>query len=83
MIRLFTTPTHGFVDITERSSRIPADLMDHNCLGFTGLHPYTQWELTCDDDQKTIRVCSGMVSNDNEALMSTARMGLGILAGGE
>ena len=61
----------------------PADLAEHNCLGFTGLHSYPEWKLTRDGDQQSIRVRSAMVSNDNEALLSAARMGLGILAGGE
>ncbi|VVN91706.1 LysR family transcriptional regulator [Pseudomonas fluorescens] len=61
----------------------PADLADHNCLGFTGLHSYPEWKLARTDDQQSIKVRSTMVSNDNEALLSAARMGLGILAGGE
>lgn len=63
--------------------KTPADLAEHNCLGFTGLHSYPEWKLTRDGDQQSIRVRSPMVSNDNEALLSAARMGLGILAGGE
>jgi DNA-binding transcriptional LysR family regulator len=63
--------------------KTPADLAEHNCLGFTGLHSYPEWKLTRDGDQQSIRVRSAMVSNDNEALLSAARMGLGILAGGE
>jgi len=62
---------------------VPADLAAHNCLGFTGLHSYPEWKLTRDDHQQSVRVRSGMVSNDNEALLSAARLGLGILAGGE
>ena len=63
--------------------KVPADLAAHNCLGFTGLHSYPEWRLTCDDAQAAVRVRSGMLSNDNEALLSAARLGLGILAGGE
>jgi DNA-binding transcriptional LysR family regulator len=63
--------------------KTPADLAGHNCLGFTGLHSYPEWKLTRDGDQQSIRVRSAMISNDNEALLSAARMGLGILAGGE
>lgn len=63
--------------------KTPADLAEHNCLGFTGLHSYPEWKLTRDGDQQSIRVRSAMVSNDNEALLSAARLGLGILAGGE
>lgn len=63
--------------------KVPADLAAHNCLGFTGLHSYPEWRLTRDDAQAAVRVRSGMLSNDNEALLSAARLGLGILAGGE
>jgi len=63
--------------------KTPADLADHNCLGFTGLHSYPEWKLTSAGDQKSIRVRSSMVSNDNEALLSAARMGLGIFAAGD
>lgn len=62
---------------------VPADLAVHNCLGFTGLHSYPEWKLRRGDDQQSVRVRSGMVSNDNEALLSAARLGLGILSGGE
>ncbi|VVO53615.1 HTH-type transcriptional regulator DmlR [Pseudomonas fluorescens] len=61
----------------------PADLAAHNCLGFTGLQSYPEWKLTRDGDHQSIKVRSTMVSNDNEALLCAARMGLGILAGGE
>jgi DNA-binding transcriptional LysR family regulator len=61
----------------------PADLAAHNCLGFTGLQSYPEWKLTRDGGHQSIKVRSTMVSNDNEALLCAARMGLGILAGGE
>jgi DNA-binding transcriptional LysR family regulator len=57
----------------------PTDLTAHNCLGFTGLHSYPEWKLTHADDQQSIKVRSTMVSNDNEALLCAARLGLGIL----
>ncbi|MGU7775520.1 LysR family transcriptional regulator [Burkholderia sp. MR1-5-21] len=61
----------------------PADLAGHNCLGFTGLHTYPEWKLTRDGQQHAVKVHGGMISNDNEALLSAARLGLGILAGGD
>ncbi|MBV7547366.1 LysR family transcriptional regulator [Pseudomonas sp. PDM26] len=63
--------------------KTPEELTKHDCLGFTGLHSYPEWKLTTDGEHKTIRVRSTMISNDNEALLSAARMGLGIIAGGE
>ncbi|MGE8066021.1 LysR family transcriptional regulator [Pseudomonas sp. NPDC089569] len=62
---------------------VPADLAAHNCLGFTGLHSYPEWKLTRDREPVSIRVQGSLISNDNEALVTAARMGLGILAGGE
>lgn len=61
----------------------PADLAQHNCLGFTGLHSYPEWKLTRGSEFKSVRVRSSMISNDNEALLSAAHHGLGILAGGD
>ncbi|MGZ2744840.1 LysR family transcriptional regulator [Burkholderia stagnalis] len=61
----------------------PVELAGHNCLGFTGLHTYPEWKLTRDGRQHTVKVRGGMISNDNEALLSAARVGLGILAGGD
>ncbi|WP_202755698.1 LysR family transcriptional regulator [Burkholderia cenocepacia] len=62
---------------------MPADLAAHNCLGFTGLHTYPEWKLTRDGKQHAIKATGSMISNDNEALLSAARRGLGILAGGD
>ena len=61
----------------------PEELAQHNCLGFTGLHSYPDWKLTCGDHRRTVRVGGSITSNDNEALLSAACAGLGILAGGE
>lgn len=61
----------------------PAELASHNCLGFTGLHSWPDWKLANGNRQQTVRVSGNLHSNDNEALLSAARMGVGILAGGE
>ncbi|MGJ7517308.1 LysR family transcriptional regulator [Pseudomonas baetica] len=61
----------------------PADLATHNCLGFTGLHSWPEWKLTRENELASVRVRGSMVSNDNEALLGAARLGMGILAGGE
>jgi len=61
----------------------PAQLAEHNCLGFTGLHSWPDWNLARRGEQHSVRVRGSLISNDNEALLSAARLGVGILAGGE
>jgi DNA-binding transcriptional LysR family regulator len=72
-------------DYLERhgTPQAPAELVAHNCLGFTGLHSWPDWKLANGSRQQTIRVSGNLHSNDNEALLSAARLGVGILAGGE
>ncbi|MDD1016419.1 LysR family transcriptional regulator [Pseudomonas rubra] len=61
----------------------PAELANHNCLGFTGLRSYPQWHLACEGWQHSVKVQGSLVSNDNEALLGAACAGVGILAGGD
>jgi DNA-binding transcriptional LysR family regulator len=63
--------------------QVPADLASHNCLGFTGLRSWPDWRLTRDGRLQTVRVRGTLQSNDNEALLAAARVGVGILAGGD
>lgn len=63
---------------------VPADLAQHQCLGFTGLASYPEWQLTSRAGARhTVVVHSSLVSNDNEALLTAATLGAGILAGGD
>lgn len=70
----------------------PEDLAAHRCLGFTGLQSFPQWELVHGGSsgdvpqgqaRHTVLVRGPMVSNDSEALLTAAVMGVGILAGGD
>ncbi|WP_462387008.1 LysR family transcriptional regulator [Acidovorax sp. Q11] len=62
----------------------PADLAAHNCLGFTGLVSYPEWQLTTRAGAShTVVVRGALISNDNEALLTAATMGAGVLAGGD
>lgn len=64
--------------------RMPADLALHHCLGFTGLVSYPEWQLTtAGGAPQTVVVRGSLISNDNEALLTAATMGVGILAGGD
>lgn len=76
----------------ERSGmpRTPADLASHNCLGFTGLASHPEWKMmrTTAPDRKPSRsfavaVNCTMLSNDNEAMLTAATLGVGIVAGGD
>ena len=63
---------------------VPADLAQHQCLGFTGQASYPEWQLTSRTGAShTVVVHSSLVSNDNEALLTAATLGAGILAGGD
>jgi DNA-binding transcriptional LysR family regulator len=61
----------------------PEDLAAHRCLGFTGLQSFPQWELVHGQTRHTVLVRGPLVSNDSEALLTAAVMGVGILAGGD
>lgn len=77
----------------------PEELAAHRCLGFTGLQSFPQWELVHGrvhgqargqvhgqvrgEPRHTVLVRGPMVSNDSEALLTAAVMGVGILAGGD
>ncbi|MDB5981493.1 MAG: LysR family transcriptional regulator [Pseudomonas sp.] len=61
----------------------PKDLEVHNCLGFTGFSSYPQWRLTKRGTTETVLTSSSLKSNDNEALLCAARLGIGIVAGGD
>ncbi|MNJ43097.1 HTH-type transcriptional regulator DmlR [compost metagenome] len=61
----------------------PADLVQHNCLGFTGLRSFPQWQLYREDELHSVKIQGSMQSNDNEALLGAARAGVGIIAGGD
>lgn len=63
--------------------KVPADLAAHNCLGFTGLRSYPEWRLTRDGVTEAIQIKGTLVSNDNEALLAAARLGLGVMAAGD
>ncbi|MDH1333322.1 LysR family transcriptional regulator [Comamonas thiooxydans] len=67
----------------------PADLVRHNCLGYTGLLDFPQWRLVQSAGKKvasvaeSVRVSGSILSNDNEALLHAAIKGVGIIAGSD
>ena len=62
--------------------RLPSDLAQHNCLGFTGFLSYPEWKLMRGDECVVMPVHGSMISNDSETLLTAATLGVGIVAGG-
>ncbi|MDR9749940.1 LysR family transcriptional regulator [Pseudomonas sp. SZMC_28357] len=61
----------------------PKDLEAHNCLGFTGFASYPHWHLSKQGSTESVLTHSTLKSDDNEALLGAARVGIGIVAGGD
>ncbi|MFJ3077370.1 MULTISPECIES: LysR family transcriptional regulator [Pseudomonas] len=61
----------------------PAQLSQHNCLGFSGLRSFPEWRLTRGNEGVSVKISGSLRANDNEALLEAARRGVGILAGGD
>ncbi|MBP0620928.1 LysR family transcriptional regulator [Cupriavidus consociatus] len=61
----------------------PADLVRHNCLGFTGLATYPAWKLSDGNRKETVTVRGNLSSNENSTLLLAAVRGVGIIAGGD
>lgn len=61
----------------------PADLVQHNCLSFTGFADFPEWRLTNGHRQERVAVRGSLSTNESEALLAAARAGLGILCAGE
>ncbi|MEG5263991.1 LysR family transcriptional regulator [Pseudomonas sp. JDS28PS106] len=61
----------------------PADLIEHNCLRFSGLRSFPEWRLHQGERQETVMTTGTLTSNDSETLLSAALSGHGILGAGE
>ncbi|QIL71849.1 LysR family transcriptional regulator [Diaphorobacter sp. HDW4B] len=62
--------------------KLPSDLAQHNCLGFTGFLSYPEWKLMREGECVVMPVHGSMISNDSETLLTAATLGVGIVAGG-
>lgn len=60
----------------------PAALAEHNCLAFSGLAAYPDWQLFKGAERCVVRPQGSLVSNDSESLLSAALAGTGILGAG-
>lgn len=61
----------------------PADLIQHNCLRFSGLASFPEWKLHRAGRQESVTTQGTLTSNDSETLLSAAMAGTGILGAGE
>ncbi|MHC8306225.1 LysR family transcriptional regulator [Pseudomonas sp. PB3P13] len=59
----------------------PHDLVNHQCLSYTGFSTFPDWRLVSDGKAVTVRPKGSIKSNDNEGLLISAIHGLGIVAG--
>lgn len=61
----------------------PGDLVQHNCLRFSGLTSFPEWRLVKGHIHEKVQVKGTLTANDSESLLAAAREGIGILGAGE
>jgi DNA-binding transcriptional LysR family regulator len=61
----------------------PQDLIQHNCLRFSGLASFPQWRLHRGNELQTITPEGNLTANDSESLLAAARADAGILGAGD
>ncbi|OWV29736.1 LysR family transcriptional regulator [Halomonas campaniensis] len=90
--RLIATPMGNYQRILCASSSYlerhgypstPQCLVNHNCLGFSGLSSHPNWRLIKGREKTTVRVSGSLTGNDGEALLHAAIAGVGILGAGD
>ena len=59
--------------------RVPMDLQDHDCLGFTFGALRTHWEFDGPDGRVSVPLSSRIMMDNGEALLTAALAGLGIM----
>lgn len=58
--------------------RVPEDLKNHSCIGFTSYTGWPDWSLTKAGKRKTIRPQGPLIADNSEAVLSAAIAGAGI-----
>ncbi|SCZ57424.1 MULTISPECIES: LysR family transcriptional regulator [unclassified Pseudomonas] len=61
----------------------PHDLIEHNCLRFSGLASFPQWKLYRGSEFQTVLPKGNLTANDSESLLAAACADSGILGAGE
>jgi DNA-binding transcriptional LysR family regulator len=57
----------------------PLQLIEHQCLGFTGIATWPEWQLTNGDDNVTVRPNCPLIADNSEVLLTAAIAGAGIV----
>lgn len=63
--------------------KTPLDLVEHNCLRFSGLASFPHWRLHRGNELQTVAPTGSLTANDSESLLAAARADAGILGAGE
>ncbi len=61
----------------------PQDLLQHNCLRFSGLASFPLWRLHRGNEVQTITPHGNLTASDSESLLAAARADAGILGAGD
>ncbi len=61
----------------------PEDLLQHNCLRFSGLASFPLWRLHRGHELQTVPVKGNLTASDSESLLAAARADTGILGAGD
>jgi DNA-binding transcriptional LysR family regulator len=61
----------------------PEDLLQHNCLRFSGLASFPLWRLHRGHELQTVPVKGNLTASDSESLLAAARADAGILGAGD
>jgi DNA-binding transcriptional LysR family regulator len=61
----------------------PQDLLQHNCLRFSGLASFPLWRLYRGNELQTITPRGNLTASDSESLLAAARADAGILGAGD
>lgn len=61
----------------------PQDLLQHNCLRFSGLASFPLWRLHRGNELQTITPRGNLTASDSESLLAAARADAGVLGAGD
>ncbi|RKE38902.1 DNA-binding transcriptional LysR family regulator [Paraburkholderia sp. BL23I1N1] len=61
----------------------PADLINHNCLRFSGFTSFPEWKVVRGEERYTSPVDGSLTTNDSDTLLAAAVSGTGIVGAGE
>ncbi|HWW07226.1 LysR family transcriptional regulator [Collimonas sp.] len=80
--RMFAVASPAYLERHGRPQH-PADLANHNCLGFMSWGKDHEWRFTQGEQALSIPVRGSFVSNSGQALLSAAVSGIGVVVQGD